>query len=54
MESKSYKKLNHFKEILAQFQVKYIKISDTVIKQIQQHIEKENISFEDLTYSRTK
>jgi|LakMenEpi03Aug12_release.lakeMendotaPanAssembly.Ray.scaffolds.fasta_scaffold355479_2 hypothetical protein len=54
MESKSYKKLNHFKEILAQFQVKDIKISDTVIKQIQQHIEKENISFEDLTYSRTK
>jgi len=54
MESKSYKKINHFKEILEQYQVKDILISDKVIKQIQQHIEKENISFEDLTYSRTK
>lgn len=54
MESKSYKKINHFKEILAQYQVKDIQISDKVIEQIQQYIEKENISFEDLTYGRTK
>lgn len=54
MESKSYKKLNHFKEIMAQYQVRYIQISDKVIKQIQRHIKKENISFEELTYGRTK
>ena len=39
---------------MAQFQGKDIQISDKVIKQIQQQIEKENISFEDLTYNRTK
>ena len=55
MESNSYKKLNHFKEILAQFQGRDpLQIPDKVIKQIQQQVQKENICIEELTYSKTK
>ena len=55
MESNSYKKLNHFKEILAQFQGRdHLQIPDKVIKQIQQQVKKENICIEELTYSKTK
>jgi hypothetical protein len=51
----AYKKINHFKEILAQFQGKETtQIPDEVIEQINQQIKKERISLEDLTYHNTK
>ena len=55
METNGYKNKNHFKEILAQFQGRNnLQISNKVIEQIQQQLEKENICIEKLTYSKTK
>ena len=51
----AYKKINHFKEILAQFQGKETtQIPDDVIEQIQQQIKKERIGLEQLTHQKTK
>ena len=51
----AYKKINHFKEILAQFQGKETtQISDDVIEQIHQQIKKERIGIEQLTHYKTK
>jgi len=51
----AYKKINHFKEILAQFQGKETtQILDDVIEQIQQQIKKERIGLEQLTHHKTK
>jgi hypothetical protein len=51
----AYKKINHFKEILAQFQGKETtQIPDDVIEQIQQQIKKERIGIEQLTHHKTK
>ena len=51
----AYKKINHFKEILAQFQGKETTlIPDEVIEQINQQIKKERISVDLLTYYKTK
>jgi len=51
----AYKKINHFKEILAQFQGKETtQIPDEVIDQIQQQIKKERIGLEQLTHHKTK
>ena len=51
----AYKKINHFKEILAQFQGKETtQIPDEVIEQIQQQIKKERIGLEQLTHYKTK
>jgi len=51
----AYKKINHFKEILAQFQGKETtQIPDDVIEQIQQQIKKERIEFQQLTHHKTK
>ena len=51
----AYKKINHFKEILAQFQGKETtQISNEVIEQIRQQIKKERISTSTLTYYKTK
>jgi hypothetical protein len=50
-----YKKINHFKEILAQFQGKETtQIPNEVIEQIQQQIKKERIGLDELTYYKTK
>jgi hypothetical protein len=51
----AYKKINHFKEILAQFQGKETtQIPDDVIEQIQLQIKKERISLDQLTHHKTK
>ncbi len=51
----AYKKINHFKEILAQFQGKETtQIPDDVINQIHQEIKKERIGIEQLTHHKTK
>jgi hypothetical protein len=51
----AYKKINHFKEILAQFQGKETtQIPDDVVEQIQQQIKKERINLEQLTHYKTK
>jgi len=51
----AYKKINHFKEILAQFQGKETtQIPDDVIEQIQQQIKKERIGLSLLTHHKTK
>jgi hypothetical protein len=51
----AYKKINHFKEILAQFQGKETtQIPDEVIEQIQQQIKKERIGLDQLTHYKTK
>jgi hypothetical protein len=51
----AYKKINHFKEILAQFQGKETtQIPDDVIEQIQMQIKKERISLEQLNHYKTK
>ena len=51
----AYKKINHFKEILAQFQGKETtQISNDVIDQIQQQIKKERIGLKQLTHYKTK
>lgn len=51
----AYKKINHFKEILAQFQGKETtQIPDNIIEQVLQQIKKERISLHDLNYFKTK
>jgi hypothetical protein len=51
----AYKKINHFKEILAQFQGKETtQIPEDVIEQINQQIKKERIKLEQLTHYKTK
>jgi hypothetical protein len=51
----AYKKINHFKEILAQFQGKETtQISNDIIDQIQQQIKKERICLKQLTHYKTK
>jgi len=51
----AYKKINHFKEILAQFQGKETtQIPDDVVEQIQMQIKKERINLEQLTHYKTK
>ena len=51
----AYKKINHFKEILAQFQGKETtQIPDEVVEQIHQQIKKERIGIEQLTHCKTK
>jgi len=51
----AYKKINHFKEILSQFQGKETtQISNDVIDQIQQQIKKERIGLKQLTHHKTK
>lgn len=51
----AYKKINHFKEILSQFQGKETtQIPDDVILQIQLQIKKERISLDHLTHYKTK
>ena len=51
----AYKKINHFKEILAQFQGKETtQIPDEVIDQIHLQIKKERICLEQLTHYKTK
>jgi hypothetical protein len=51
----AYKKINHFKEILAQFQGKETtQIPDEIVEQIQQQIKKERIGLEHLTHHKTK
>jgi hypothetical protein len=51
----AYKKINHFKEILAQFQGKETtQIPEEVIDQIQMQIKKERITLEQLTHHKTK
>jgi hypothetical protein len=51
----AYKKINHFKEILAQFQGKETtQIPDEVIEQIHLQIKKERISIDHLSHHKTK
>jgi len=51
----AYKKINHFKEILSQFQGKETtQISDAVIQRIREQIRKEWLVLEDLTRKKTK
>jgi hypothetical protein len=51
----AYKKINHFKEILAQFQGKETtQIPDSVIDNIRQQIKKERIDVSQLTYYKSK
>lgn len=51
----AYKKINHFKEILAQFQGKETtQIPNDVIEQIHQQLKKERIGLEQLTHNKTK
>ena len=51
----AYKKINHFKEILAQFQGKETtQISNEVIENIKQQIKKERIDISQLTYYKSK
>ena len=51
----AYKKINHFKEILAQFQGKETtQIPEDVVEQIQLQIKKERINLDQLTHYKTK
>lgn len=51
----AYKKINHFKEILSQYQGKETtQIPQEVIDNIKQQIKKERIQLEDLTYTASK
>ena len=51
----AYKRINHFREILAQFQAKETtQIPDEIIENITQQIKKERISLAQLTNKRTK
>jgi len=51
----AYKKINHFKEILAQFQGKETTyIEDHIIAKIENQIKKERITLNELTYNKTK
>ena len=51
----AYKRINHFREILAQFQAKEItQISDELIDRIKMQVQKERIPIEELTNAKTK
>ena len=51
----AYKRINHFREILAQFQAKETtQIPDAVLENIKQQVVKERITLEQLTNKRTK
>ena len=51
----AYKKINHFKEILAQFQGKETtQIPEDVIENLKQQIKKERIDMNKMTYNKTK
>lgn len=51
----AYKRINHFREILAQFQAKETTtIPDKLIEDIKKQVEKERISLKDLTNKKTK
>lgn len=51
----AYKKINHFKEILSQYQGKETtNISEDILNQIRNQIKKERIQLTDLTHSKTK
>ena len=51
----AYKRINHFREILAQFQAKETTtIPDELIEKLKKQIEKERISLKDLTNKKTK
>ena len=51
----AYKKINHFKEILAQFQGKETtQIPPEVIENIKQQIKKERVNTDELTYAKLK
>jgi hypothetical protein len=51
----AYKRINHFREILAQFQAKEsTQISDELIEKIKSQIVKERIPIEELTNAKTK
>ena len=51
----AYKRINHFKEIIAQFQVKETtQIPQEVIENIKQQIKKERIDISEITNSKTK
>jgi len=51
----AYKRINHFKEILAQFQAKETtQISPEIINNIKSQIKKERLSLEDLTNNKCK
>ena len=51
----AYKRINHFREILAQFQAKETtQISEEIIENINQQIKKERINLTQLTNKRTK
>ncbi len=51
----AYKRINHFREIIAQFQAKETtQISDEIIEKIRQQIQKERISIENLTNKHAK
>tara|TARA_Y100000389_G_C17428196_1_gene500885 strand:- start:382 stop:1494 length:1113 start_codon:yes stop_codon:yes gene_type:complete len=50
-----YKRINHFKEILAQFQAKETThVSDEIMNNIKHQIQKERISLDELTNEKTK
>ena len=51
----AYKRINHFREIIAQFQAKETtQISDEIIEKIKQQIQKERIQLSNLTNKHTK
>lgn len=51
----AYKRINHFREILAQFQAKEsTHIDDNIIENIKDKIKKERITIEQLTNEKTK
>jgi hypothetical protein len=51
----AYKKINHFKEILAQYQGKETtQIPPEVVESIKQQIKKERIQLDELTYTKSK
>jgi len=51
----AYKRINHFREILAQFQAKEsTNIEESIIENIKKQIEKERISYDELTNAKTK
>lgn len=51
----AYKRINHFREILAQFQAKETtQISDDLIDRIKMQVQKERIPIEELTNAKTK
>lgn len=53
--SYAYKRINHFKEIIAQFQGKETtQIPEIVIENIKQQIKKERIDVSQITYNKTK